>query len=143
MGLYNVMAIGSTGLAAQRTRMEVLASNLSNVNTTHGPDGKPYQRLVPLFKAVENGSDFASELEGQRKLYEVEVEGVKKDGRDPIQVYEPEHPDADENGYVSYPNINMVEEMVGVMSAARSYEANLTVVNAAKEMAKKAIDLSR
>ena len=143
MGLYNIMAIGSTGLAAQRVRMEVLSSNLSNVNSTRGPNGKPYQRLVPVFKSVENNPGFENVLEGQKRLYEVEVASIKKDKRDPIEVYEPDHPDADENGYVRYPNINVVEEMVGVMSASRSYEANLTVVTAAKEMAKKALELAR
>lgn len=143
MGLYNVMAIGSSGLSAQRLRMEVLSSNLSNVNATNGPDGKTFQRMVPLFEAVENGSEFASVDESQRKLYAVKVSDVKKDKRDPIEIYDPGHPDADENGYVSYPNINVVEEMVGIMSAARSYEANLTVINAAKEMAKKALELAR
>jgi len=143
MGLYNVMAIGSSGMKAQRLRMEVLSTNLSNINTTKGPKGGPYQRMVPIFKAVEVGSDFAQVLGQERKLFEVMIDRVQEDGRDPIQVYEPNHPEANENGYVFYPNISMSEEMVGIMSAARSYEASLTAVNAAKEMAKKALEIAR
>lgn len=143
MGLFKVMSIGASGLAAQRIRMEVLATNLSNISTTRGPGGGPYQRKVPIFRAVEVGSEFANAIDQQRKLYGVEVEKVIEDGRAPIQVYEPGHPDADAEGYVRYPNINLMEEMVGLMSAARSYEANLAAITAAKEMAKKAIELGR
>ncbi len=123
--------------------MEVASSNLSNVSTTRGPDGGAYRRKVAIFRSVEVGSDFAQVMDDQRKQYQVEVDKVIDDGREPVLVYEPDHPDADEDGYVSYPNINVMEEMVGVMSAARSYEANLSAVNAAKEMAKKAIELGR
>ncbi|MCZ7584242.1 MAG: flagellar basal body rod protein FlgC [Deltaproteobacteria bacterium] len=143
MGFYNVMAIGSSGMRAQRVRMEVLSSNLSNINTTRSADGRPYQRMVPVFRAQEVGSEFATVLQDERKLYEVMVDEVKTDDREPIQVYEPDHPDADENGYVYYPNISTAEEMVSIMSATRGYEANLTAVNAAKEMAKRAIELAR
>ena len=142
MGLYRVMAIGSTELAAQRLRMEALSSNLSNVNTTAGPDGRVYQRRMPVFRAEQVGNDFASTLDAQRKLYEVRVDRITTDKRDPIMAYDPGHPDANAEGYVAYPNINTMEEMVGLMSAARNYEANLTAVNAAKEMAKRAIELA-
>ncbi|MBZ0271682.1 flagellar basal body rod protein FlgC [bacterium] len=142
MGFYNIMAIGASGLSAQRLRMEVASSNLSNANTT-SKTGKTYRRLVPIFKAVGNGNDFASAIDEQRKLYEVMVDKVVEDKRDPIEVYEPDHPDANAEGYVRYPNINPSEEMVGLMSAARGYEANLTAINAAKEMAKKALELAR
>lgn len=143
MGFMNVMKIGSTGLAAQRLRMEVLASNLSNINTTRGVNGRPYERMVPLFRAEENGTDFASELDRQRKLFEVRVDKVVKDGREPLRVYEPNHPDADGEGYVLYPNINLMEEMVGMMSASRAYEANLQSISAAKELGKRALELGR
>ena len=143
MGLMNVLKIGSSGLAAQRLRMEVLSSNLSNVNTTRGVNGRPYERMTPLFRAAPSGTEFASVLDQQRKLYEVRVDKVVKDGRDPIRVYEPGHPDADDEGYVRYPNINVMEEMVGLMSASRSYEANLSAIMAAKEAAKKALELAR
>lgn len=143
MGLMNVLKIGSSGLAAQRLRMEVLSSNLSNVNTTRGVNGRPYERMTPLFRAAPNGTEFASVLDQQRKLYEVRVDKVVKDGRDPVRVYEPGHPDADDEGYVAYPNINVMEEMVGLMSASRSYEASLSAITAAKEAAKKALELAR
>ncbi len=146
MGLFNVMAIGSSGLNAQRIRMDVHSANLANMNTTRGVDGGPYRRRVPLLRAVEVenfGSDFAEIVDQQRKLFEVEVQKVVDDGRAPILVHEPDHPDADENGFVAYPDINMMEEMAGLMSAARSYEANVSAITAAKEMAKKALELGR
>ncbi len=146
MGLFNVMAIGSSGLNAQRVRMDVYSANLANINTTRGADGGPYRRQVPIMRAVEVesiGSDFAKIVDRQRRLFEVEIQKVVDDGRAPTLVHEPDHPDADENGDVAYPNINMMEEMTGLMSAARSYEANLSAITAAKEMAKKALELGR
>ncbi len=146
MGFFNVMAIGSSGLNAQRVRMDVYSSNLANMNTTRGVDGGLYRRQVPILKAVETkqvGSDFASIVDRQRKLFEVEIQKIVDDGRAPVLVHEPDHPDADENGDVAYPDINMMEEMTGLMSAARSYEANLSAITAAKEMAKKALELGR
>ena len=143
MSLFTVMSIGASGLRAQRVRMEVTSSNLANLQTTNTTEGGPYQRRVVLFEAKPVKNDFASSLNKFQRNYEVNVKKVTTDDRDPIWIYDPEHPDADEDGYVAMPNINLVEEMINMMSASRSYEANLTVINAAKQMARKALDLGR
>jgi flagellar basal-body rod protein FlgC len=143
MGLFSIMQIGASGLSAQRVRMEVTSSNLANLQTTRTAKGGPYQRHRVLFEATPLTNDFGSALDQQKKLYEVRVKGVEEDGREPVWVFDPDHPDANEEGYVGMPNINMVEEMVNMMSASRSYEANLTSINSAKQMAKKALELGR
>ena len=143
MSLLRVMDIGASGLTAQRVRMEVISSNLANLHTTSTEDGGPFQRRVVQFEASPRDEKFENILDHQRKLYEVRVKSVEKDDRDPIWVYDPEHPDSDADGYVAMPNINMVEEMVNMMNATRSYEANLATINAAKGMAKKALELGK
>jgi flagellar basal-body rod protein FlgC len=139
----DVMAIAASGLHAQRIRMQAVSANLANMQTTRGPDGGPYRRQVTLLRAAPDGDGFASELEDQRKLYAVRVEKVTAVNREPIWTYDPDHPDADERGYVAMPNINLVEEMTDMMNASRSYEANLAALQAAKNMSRQAIDLAR
>lgn len=143
MGLFTVMDIGSAGLNAQRMQMEVVSSNLANIQTTRTAKGGPYKRHIAQFEAVPVKDDFSSVLDQQRKLYEVRVKDVTTDGRDPIWMYDPDHPDANEEGYVGMPNINVVEEMVNMMTASRAYEANTTSINAAKQMAQKALALAK
>ncbi|NLH51166.1 MAG: flagellar basal body rod protein FlgC [Myxococcales bacterium] len=139
----NVTAIAASGLQAQRIRMQVISANLANIQTTHGPNGKPYQRQVPILTAVPVGNEFEVELDQQRKLYAVRVEQVKGADREPLWVYDPGHPDADEQGYVSMPNINLVEEMTDMLNAARSYEANLASLQTARNLDKQALDLGK
>jgi flagellar basal-body rod protein FlgC len=143
MGMFSVMALGASGLKAQRVRMEVISSNLANLQTTKTIKGGPYRRRLVQFESAPMKNDFAAQLDQQRKLYEVRVKGIKEDNREPNWIFDPSHPDANEEGYVGMPNINMVEEMVNMMSASRSYEANLTSINAAKQMAKKALELGK
>jgi len=144
MGLFTIMDINSTGLRAHRIRMEIASSNLANINTTRTPGGGPYRRLNPVFEAAPiERSDFQRELDRNLKAVGVNVKKVVQDRSDPILVYDPEHPDSDPEGYVALPNINMVEEMINLMTAARSYEANLSAINMAKQMALSAIDLAR
>jgi len=143
MALMNVMEIASSGLQAQRLRMQIVSSNLANINTTKGPGGEPYRRMAPVFESVEIGNDFQNSLDEQRKLYGVAVDKVADDSRDPLLVYDPDHPDADARGFVAMPNINLVEEMTDLMNAARSYEANLAAMQTAKNMAKQALGLGR
>lgn len=143
MSLFSLMAVGASGLRAQRVRMEAISSNLANLQTTSTKSGGPYKRKIVQFEAVSQKRNFTEILDEQKKLYEVRVKKVTTDGRDPMWVFDPEHPDADEDGYVAMPNINMVEEMVNMMNASRSYEANLTSINAAKTMAKKALELGK
>ncbi len=105
------MAIAASGLHAQRIRLQTISANMANINTTRGPGGQAFQRLVPLFRPEVLQGGFDVELDDQRKLYGVRVERVATADREPLWVYNPDHPDADESGYVGMPNINVVEEM--------------------------------
>ncbi|MCG8557243.1 MAG: flagellar basal body rod protein FlgC [Proteobacteria bacterium] len=141
MSLFHAMEIASTGLAAQRVRMNALASNLANARTTRTVDGGPYRRLDPVFRAVPAQTRFRDLLGdgAARSAYIVEVPEVRSDASPPQLVYDPRHPDADERGYVAFPNINIIEEMVNLITAARSYEANVTAVQSVKTMARAAL----
>jgi len=123
--------ISASGLSAQRTRLDVIAGNIANVETTRTPDGGPYRRLQPVFAARRRSSGG------------VETLGLVEDPRPPRMVYQPGHPDADADGIVAYPNVNVVEEMVDLVSATRSYEANAAAFNAAESMAQRALELGR
>lgn len=123
--------ISASGLSAQRARLDLIASNIANVETTRTPEGGPYRRLRPVF-ASRTGNPGG-----------VEIIGVVADARPPRRVYQPGHPDADGDGFVAYPNVSIVEEMVDLVSATRSYEANAAAFNAAKSMAQRALDLGR
>jgi flagellar basal-body rod protein FlgC len=119
--------ISGSALSAQRQRMDIIAQNIANAETTRTPQGGPYRRQQVVFALDDQGG--------------VEVTQVVEDPRPPRLVYQPGHPDADAAGYVALPNVNLVEEMVDMISAMRSYEANVTAVNAAKTMAQRALDL--
>jgi len=123
--------ISASGLSAQRSRLDLIAANIANVETTRTPQGGPYRRRQPVF-ASRAGNPGG-----------VDMIGAVEDPRQPRHVYQPGHPDADEDGFVSYPNVNVVEEMVDLVSATRSYEANAAAFNAAKSMAQRALDLGR
>ncbi len=141
MSLMTAIEVGASGLTAQRRRLEVLVSNLVNANTTQPAGAEPYRRKDVLFTATDPemsfGSAFADAVQGD------EISSVVTDRSDPIKRYEPNHPHADKDGYVSYPNVNAMEEMVNVLSATRSYEANLQAVNMAKEMEQKTLEILR
>lgn len=153
MDLFQSMQISASGLSAQRLRMNVIASNLANINTTKTPEGGPYRRKDVFFRPVEAGSlggrfgattvgsSFRSELE--RELRGVEISRVVKDAKEPRLVYNPSHPDANQKGYVSMPNINMITEIVTMMNAQRSYEANVTSINATKAMINKSLAIGK
>lgn len=145
MNFFDSMQTSASGLTAQRLRMNLVSSNLANTNTTRTEQGGPYQRQEPVFSATPVQSDFGqmlrSELDGSPK--EVSVVEVINDSRKPLLKYDPMHPDADSNGYVSMPNINVMEEMVNMMSASRSYEANVTAISTAKSMVLKALEIGR
>lgn len=148
MGMFDSMHISASGLAAERMRMDVIAENLANANTTRGPDGQPYRRHEVVFQAVDAQSAGTSSGVGigdgaAVPTGGVEVAGIVEDPSALRQVYDPSHPDADANGYVYLPNINPVTEMVDMMTATRAYEANVTAMNAAKNMALKALDILR
>jgi flagellar basal-body rod protein FlgC len=141
MSLMTAIEVGASGLTAQRKRLEVLVSNLVNANTTQPAGAEPYRRKDVLFSAsnpeVSFGTAFDDAIQG------VEISQVVTDRSNPIRRYDPAHPHADKEGYVSYPNVNPMEEMVNVLSATRSYEANLQAVNKAKEMQEKTLEILR
>lgn len=145
MDFETSMRISSSGMRAHRAWMNVLSANLANVNTTRGPDGKPYQRRTILYESVPYAGSFQEAMESTLEdgLQQVEVVGIVPDGRDFRRVYDPSHPDADEDGIVLLPNISTVEEMANLLDATRSYEANLAALNMAKQLALKSLELGK
>jgi len=135
MSLFHTMDISASGLTAQRLRLDTIANNLANVETTRTSSGTPYRRQVPVFREV-----FGQTL---GSFGGVEVVAIVKDQSPFRMVYDPGHPDANPDGYVLYPNVNPVIEMTDMISATRSYEANLSVMNAAKSMFLKALEILR
>lgn len=145
MNFLNALNISASGLTAQRLRMNVINSNLANMHTTRTSEGGPYVRKDVVFAAKSAASGFSDVLQDQIKdsLNGVSVVGVINDEKPPLLKYDPDHPDADKKGYVRLPNINLMEEMVNLMSASRSYEANVTAIKATKSMASKALEIGR
>lgn len=142
MNVFDSMDVISTGLAAERLRLDVTSSNLANANTTRTAEGGPYQRRDPIFATSEvPGSAFGNVM--GEALSGVEVSEVISDTTEPRRVYDPSHPDAAEDGYVAMPNITMVEEMVNMLNATRSYEAQLTAMHSVVDMTEKALSLGR
>jgi flagellar basal-body rod protein FlgC len=141
MDFLKALQISGSGMSAQRTRMNVIAANLANADVTKTPEGGPYRRKEVLLGSVP----FKEVLAGQRRalLAEAKVMGVVQDTKPPQIKYDPGHPDADEKGYVALPNVNVVQEMVNMMMASRSYEANVTALQATKEMALKALEIGK
>jgi len=147
MDFFDALQISSSGLSAQRLRMNLISANLANMNTTRTKAGGPYRRRDPVFAAqtLARGASFREMLDIRQKelLKDVAVVDIVEDSRPPIKKYDPSHPDADENGYVSMPNINLMEEMVDMISATRSYEASVTAIQSAKDMALKALEIGQ
>jgi len=145
MDYLSAFRISSSGMAAQRLRMDVAASNLANINTTRTPEGGPYRRKDVVFESepVEGLFENALESSLSRKVSGVRVADIIEDPRPPLSKFDPQHPDADSKGYIKVPRINLMEEMVNMMSAARSYEANVTAMKATKDMASKALEIGR
>jgi flagellar basal-body rod protein FlgC len=145
MSFLDALQTSATGLSAQRLRMNLISSNLANANTTHTAEGGPYKRKDAVFAADPQQGSFRQTLSDrlQTENIDVKVTEIREDNRQPILKYDPDHPDADANGYVALPNINVVEEMVNMLSASRSYEANITALRATKDMASDAMDIGR
>ncbi len=144
MGFQTTLRISAAGMSAQRYRLNVIASNLANLQTTRTPEGGPYQRKDVVFRAkplVESQDESLMQSDDHEKPLSVEMVKVITDSRPPIMKYQPEHPDADPQGYVAYPNVNAIEEMVNMLSATRSYEANLTMMKTTKDMVNKTIEI--
>lgn len=145
MDISSLFKISASGLAAERTRLETISSNIANANATRTPEGGPYQRRVAVFQSVKFTDAFDGALgkEGADALAVVHVKDIALDGS-PLQlVFDPGHPDADANGYVAMPNVNPVQEMVDMLSASRSYEANLAATETTRDLASAALDISK
>ncbi len=141
MDFLTALHISTTGLTAQRTAMNVIAANLANLNTTRTPEGVPYRRRIALMTA-EPLEDFQAVLDGFNKgLSKVEVSEIVQEATPFRQVYDPGHPDANESGYVSFPNVDVVTEMTDMMIARISYEANVTYIESTNRMALKDIEI--
>jgi flagellar basal-body rod protein FlgC len=143
MSLFTVFSISASGMAAQRSRAEVISENLANADTTRTPDGGPYRRRDVVLQSQATSSPFAGVLAEQMGSQGsgVSVSEVLVDESEPIRRYSPGHPDADKDGYVAMPKINPTEEMVDLMGASRGYQANVAAFSAAKDMIHRSIDL--
>jgi flagellar basal-body rod protein FlgC len=143
MDIFNTFKIGASALRAQSLRLNTISSNLANVETTSTPEGGPYKKKSVHFQS--SPLSFQQQLDGNMKnaVQGVEVTKIVEDKTAPRKVYNPSHPDANPDGYVEMPNINTLEEMVDMMSATRSYQANVTTIKMAKRMALKALEIGR
>jgi flagellar basal-body rod protein FlgC len=145
MDFFDAINTSSAALSAQRLRMNLISGNLANINTTRTREGGPYRRKEAVFAAQPLNQPFSEILADRQNkhLSTVKVAEVVEDQNPPVMKYDPGHPDADKNGYVAMPNINLMEEMVNMISASRGYEANVTALKAAKDMALKALEIGR
>lgn len=142
-GIFNAMEVSASGMTAQRTRMDIISQNIANVNTTRDENGKVYKRKTVVFHENSNAT-FDSILSNKLETYQahgVKIAAIVEENTEGAMAYDPEHPDADENGYVHYPNVNTVTEMTNLIDASRSYEANATAFNASKAIAAKGLEL--
>ena len=147
MSFLSAFNTSVSGMTAQRQRVNTISENIANAETTRTPQGGPYRRREVILASVANDRTFEEELLSQDRSVststEVKVVGIVQDERPPILRFEPGHPDANEEGYVEMPNVNIMEEMVNLMSANRSYEVNIAAFNATKNMVQSALDLGR
>lgn len=147
MGMFSSFNINASGLTAQRYRMDIISENVANANTTRTEDGTPYTRKVVTFEEKGGQTSFGAILDDASSSYSgqgVKVSGVYEDTETEMNmVYDPSHPDADENGYVTYPNVNIVTEMTNLIDASRAYEANATAFSASKSMALKGLQMGQ
>ena len=145
MGMFTAFDINASGMTAERYRMDIIAENVANANTTRTEDGTPYRRKVVVFEEKNSQAPFRQVLSKARGRYDgtgVKVTGVYEDTwTEGNKVYDPSHPDADENGYVMYPNVSAITEMTNLIDASRAYQANATAFNASKSIATTGLNL--
>ena len=142
MSLFSVLSVGASGMQAQRVRAELLAENLANAETTRTPEGGPYRRKDAVFESTTVTSPFSSIFDAQvNGPGGVAVSDIVIDASEPERRYLPGHPDADKDGYVAFPKMNPAEDMVDLMGAARSYQANVSAISAVKDMIQRSIGL--
>lgn len=132
--LFSALRISASGLSAERLRMDTISSNIANANTTRGADGKPYIRKVAVFQ--EN-------LDSARGFNGVKAVAIEEDKSPLRREYDPSHPDADADGYVTMPNVNILNEMADMIASSRAYEANVDTLNAGKSMFMKALEIGK
>lgn len=146
MSLFSSFDINASGMTAQRYRMDIISQNVANANTTRTSDGTPYRRKSVIFAEKSGGTTFSNVLGNAANKYQgkgVKVVSTFEDySTDLIKAYDPSHPDADADGYVYYPNVNIVTEMTNLIDASRSYEANATAFSASKNIAIKGLEMS-
>jgi flagellar basal-body rod protein FlgC len=145
MSLFSVLSVSASGMSAQRLRAELLTENLANAETTRTPEGGPYRRKDAVFTSDSVTLPFSSVFQDALgpNVNGVRVSEVVEDSREPVMRYLPGHPDADEQGYVAFPNINPAEDMVDLMGASRGYQANVSAMQAIKDMIHRSLDLLR
>lgn len=151
MSFFKSIDTSSSGLTAQRLRMDLISQNLANAETTRTENGTPYRRKMAIFESRESKPSFSQYLSEETKTRfrnlqgkgGVRVTNIVEDQSPLKRVYNPEHPDADEEGYISMPNVDVMTEMVNMISATRSYEANVMALNSSKSMALKALEIGR
>lgn len=147
MGFFSALHTSASALTAERLRMDVISENIANVNTTRTEDGTPYRRKTVIFEAQKGNIPFSSYLsKASQQLNEsrgVRVSAIVEDQTPFKSVYDPGNPDADENGMVQMPNVDVVTEMVNLISASRAYEANITSIETTKSMALKALEIGK
>lgn len=143
MDILNTFKISGSAMRAQSQRLDTISSNLANIETTSTPEGGPYKKKSVYFQSTP--LSFQNQLDSslRQSTQGVKVTKIIEDQRPPRKIYDPAHPDADGEGYVAMPNVNHMEEMVDMMSATRSYQANATVIKSAKRMALKALEIGR
>ncbi|OFZ30525.1 MAG: flagellar basal body rod protein FlgC [Bdellovibrionales bacterium RIFCSPHIGHO2_01_FULL_40_29] len=140
------LRISGSGLSAQRARMNTISSNIANINTTRTPEGGPYRRKDVVFESMPDAASFGDVMgvnDPKSDFQRVQVTDVVYDKKAPILKYDPSHADANEDGYVAYPNVNLMEEMTNMIQATRSYEANVQAIQASKDMALSALEIGR
>ena len=142
MSLFGTMQVSASGMAAQRARAELLVENMANSETTRTPEGGPYRRRDAVFATEVQSSPFSAVFQSEMGTG-VTVAEVVTDTREPQRRYLPGHPDADANGYVSFPNMNPAEDMVDLLNSTRSYEANVAAISSIKDMISRSIDILR
>ncbi|HKL10789.1 MAG TPA: flagellar basal body rod protein FlgC [Clostridia bacterium] len=143
MKMFDTFAISASGLTAERLRMDTIASNVANANTTRTDEGGPYRRKVAVFQEKLRNEIHRMGFDEESGGAGVEAVGIIEDNSPFKRVYDPGHPDADEAGYVELPNVNLLNEMVDMIAATRAYEANVTVINSSKGMYAKALEIGK
>lgn len=143
MSIFNAMKINASGLTLERLKIDTISSNIANVNTTRTTEGGPYKRKEVLFEEMMSKSYNVATKKEERISEGVKVTQIYEDQSNLKRVYQPEHPDADVEGYVTMPNVNLLDEMVSLMEAQRTYEANATALKASKSILNKAIEISK